>query len=64
VTGQFVAGRSSHVSHEIHEARRGSGRATSGQIHRECADQEDLRLLLDMLGLISANPEQPPPVTR
>ena len=31
---------------------------------RGLADQEDLRQLLDMLGLISANPEQPPPVTR
>ena len=27
-------------------------------------DSEDLRQLLDMLGLISANPEQPPPVSR
>ncbi|MCW0215891.1 MAG: hypothetical protein OJJ54_21270 [Pseudonocardia sp.] len=25
---------------------------------------EDLRLLLDMLGLISMNPDQPPPVSR
>jgi hypothetical protein len=25
---------------------------------------EDLRQLLDMLGLISANPDQPPPVSR
>lgn len=27
-------------------------------------DSEDLRELLDMLGLISTNPDQPPPVTR
>ncbi|AEA22831.1 hypothetical protein Psed_0567 [Pseudonocardia dioxanivorans CB1190] len=27
-------------------------------------DSEDLRLLLDMLGLISSNPDQPPPVSR
>lgn len=28
------------------------------------ADSEDLRQLLDMLGLTSANPDQTPPVTR
>lgn len=28
------------------------------------ADSEDLRELLDMLGLISSNPDQPPPVAR
>ncbi len=33
-------------------------------VARNSADQEDLRQLLDMLGLISANPDQPPPVTR
>ncbi len=33
-------------------------------VARNCDDPEDLRQLLDMLGLISANPEQPPPVTR
>jgi hypothetical protein len=46
-------------------------RVSDDQLHRarmvvarNSADQEDLRQLLDMLGLISANPEQPPPVTR
>ena len=45
-------------------------RVSDDQLHRarmvvarNSADQEDLRQLLDMLGLISANPEQPPPVT-
>ena len=33
-------------------------------VARNSSDSEDLRQLLDMLGLISANPEQPPPVTR
>ena len=33
-------------------------------VARNSADSDDLRQLLDMLGLISANPEQPPPVTR
>ena len=46
-------------------------RVSDDQLHRarmvvarNSADQEDLRQLLDMLGLISANPDQPPPVTR
>jgi hypothetical protein len=33
-------------------------------VARNSADQEDLRQLLDMLGLISGNPDQPPPVSR
>lgn len=33
-------------------------------VARNSADSEDLRRLLDMLGLISTNPEQPPPVVR
>jgi hypothetical protein len=33
-------------------------------VARNSADSEDLRQLLDMLGLISTNPDQPPPVTR
>jgi len=33
-------------------------------VARNCADSDDLRQLLDMLGLISTNPEQPPPVVR
>ena len=46
-------------------------RVSDDQLHRarlvvarNSADPEDLRQLLDMLGLISANPDQPPPVTR
>jgi hypothetical protein len=46
-------------------------RVSDDQLHRarlvvarNCADSGDLRQLLDMLGLISANPDQPPPVTR
>lgn len=33
-------------------------------VARNSADSEDLRQLLDMLGLISNNPDQPPPVAR
>jgi hypothetical protein len=46
-------------------------RVSDDQLHRarmvvarNSDDSEDLRRLLDMLGLISANPEQPPPVSR
>jgi hypothetical protein len=46
-------------------------RVSDDQIHRarlvvarNCADSDDLRQLLDMLGLISPNPDQPPPVGR
>ena len=46
-------------------------RVSEGQLHqarmvvaRNCADSDDLRQLLDMLGLISANPDLPPPVRR
>lgn len=33
-------------------------------VARNAADSEDLRQLLDMLGLISSNPDLPPPVSR
>jgi hypothetical protein len=33
-------------------------------VARNSADTTDLRRLLDMLGLISGDPDQPPPVTR
>lgn len=33
-------------------------------VAKNSADSDDLRQLLDMLGLISANPDLPPPVTR
>ncbi len=33
-------------------------------VARNCSDSDDLRQLLDMLGLISANPDLPPPVRR
>jgi hypothetical protein len=46
-------------------------RVSDDQIHRarlvvarNCADPDDLRQLLDMLGLISPHPDQPPPVGR
>ncbi len=45
----------------------GHGRSTHEArkvVARNSDDSEDLRQLLDMLGLISANPDQPPPVVR
>ena len=46
-------------------------RVSDDQIHRarlvvarNCGDPDDLRRLLDMLGLIAAHPDQPPPVGR
>lgn len=33
-------------------------------VARNAGDPEDLRQLLDMLGLISGHPDQPPPVVR
>jgi hypothetical protein len=46
-------------------------RVSDDQLHRarlvvarNSADPADLRQLLDMLGLISTNPELPPPVSR
>lgn len=46
-------------------------RVSDDQLHRarlvvarNSADSDDLRQLLDMLGLISPNPDQPPPVIR
>lgn len=46
-------------------------RVSDDQVHKarlvvaeNAADSEDLREMLDMLGLISVNPDQPPPVAR
>lgn len=33
-------------------------------VAENASDSEDLREMLDMLGLLSGNPEQPPPVAR
>ncbi|HVL84074.1 MAG TPA: hypothetical protein VM367_07270 [Pseudonocardia sp.] len=41
---------------EVHRARL--------VVAKNSSDPDDLRQLLDMLGLISANPDQPPPVSR
>jgi len=57
IPNQRTAADAYRVSEEqLHRARM--------VVARNSADSEDLRQLLDMLGLISANPDLPPPVTR
>jgi hypothetical protein len=57
IPNQRTAADAYRVSEEqLHRARM--------VVARNSSDSEDLRQLLDMLGLISANPDQPPPVTR
>ncbi|HEY0814827.1 MAG TPA: hypothetical protein VGE11_16240 [Pseudonocardia sp.] len=57
IPSQRTASDAYRVSEEqLHRARM--------VVARNSADQEDLRQMLDMLGLISPNPDQPPPVTR
>jgi hypothetical protein len=57
IPGQRTAADAYRVSDDqLHRARL--------VVARNSADSEDLRRLLDMLGLISTNPDQAPPVTR
>jgi hypothetical protein len=57
IPAQRTAADAYRVSEEqLHRARM--------VVARNSADSEDLRELLDMLGLISTNPDQPPPVVR
>ncbi|MFL6169326.1 MAG: hypothetical protein ACJ711_06615 [Ornithinibacter sp.] len=57
IPAQRAAADAYRVSEEqLHRARM--------VVARNSADSEDLRQLLDMLGLISTNPDQPPPVVR
>jgi hypothetical protein len=57
IPNQRTAADAYRVSEEqLHRARM--------VVARNSSDSEDLRQLLDMLGLISANPDLPPPVTR
>jgi hypothetical protein len=57
IPGQRTAADAYRVSEEqLHRARL--------VVARNSSNSDDLRQLLDMLGLISTNPDQPPPVTR
>lgn len=67
--GEDRAGAAGSIPHQRTAAD--AYRVSDDQLHRarmvvarNCADSDDLRQLLDMLGLISANPDQPPPVSR
>ena len=64
--GSRRAGRSPHQ-----RSAADAYRVSDDQLHaarlvvaRNSDDPDDLRQLLDMLGLISTNPDLPPPVTR
>jgi hypothetical protein len=57
IPAQRTAADAYRVSEDqLHRARR--------VVARNSSDSEDLRQLLDMLGLISTNPDQAPPVVR
>lgn len=60
-TGSIPAQRSASDAYRVSDDQLNRARLV---VARNSADGEDLRQLLDMLGLISNNPDQPPPVTR
>lgn len=60
-TGAIPAQRTAADAYRVSEEQLRRARMV---VARNSADSEDLRQLLDMLGLISTNPEQPPPVVR
>jgi hypothetical protein len=60
-SGPIPTQRSAADAYRVSEEQLNSARMV---VARNSADSEDLRQLLDMLGLISANPDLPPPVTR
>jgi hypothetical protein len=60
-TGSIPAQRSAADAYRVSNDELNRARLV---VAKNSADSEDLRQLLDMLGLISASPHQPPPVTR
>ncbi len=60
-SGSIPSQRSAADAYRVSEEQLNQARMV---VARNSADSEDLRQLLDMLGLISANPDLPPPVTR
>ena len=60
-TGSIPAQRTAADAYRVSDDQLNRARLV---VAKNSADSEDLRQLLDMLGLISANPDQPPPVTR
>lgn len=59
--GAIPAQRSAADAYRVSEEQLHRARMV---VARNSSDSEDLRQLLDMLGLISTNPDQPPPVVR
>jgi len=60
-TGSIPAQRSAADAYRVSDDQLNRARMV---VARNSDDSDDLRQLLDMLGLISPNPDQPPPVTR
>jgi ribosomal protein L14E/L6E/L27E len=61
VTGDIPSQRTAADAYRVSDDQLHRARMV---VARNSDDPEDLRRLLDMLGLISANPDQPPPVVR
>ncbi|MCO1657224.1 hypothetical protein [Pseudonocardia humida] len=61
VAGAIPTQRTAADAYRVSEEQLHSARMV---VARNCSDSDDLRQLLDMLGLISANPDLPPPVRR
>ena len=61
VTGDIPSQRTAADAYRVSDDQLHRARMV---VARNSDDPEDLRRLLDMLGLISPNPEQPPPVVR
>ncbi|WP_214401234.1 hypothetical protein [Pseudonocardia lacus] len=61
VAGAIPSQRTAADAYRVSEDQLHSARMV---VARNCSDSDDLRQLLDMLGLISANPDLPPPVRR
>jgi len=60
-TGSIPAQRTAADAYRVSEDQLRRARMV---VARNSGNRDDLRQLLDMLGLIPANPDQPPPVTR
>ncbi|ALE75170.1 MULTISPECIES: hypothetical protein [unclassified Pseudonocardia] len=60
-TGSIPAPRSAADAFKVSDDQVQKARLV---VAKNSSDSGDLRELLDMLGLISSNPEQPPPVAR
>ncbi|MGE3286256.1 MAG: hypothetical protein AB7J32_09160 [Pseudonocardia sp.] len=61
MSGSIPAQRSAADAYRVSDEQLHRARLV---VARNSSDSEDLRQLLDMLGLISTNPDQPPPVVR